>query len=278
MLHVVEKLTKTAYDRLRRAGMDEAAAVRAARVEAAFKYLDGDVVKLEVVPDDEFNYEGSDSEEDRKEIRDRVAHDGVWGIRSYWRNHPGEDEDWEEVESIWGFVGDDWKGSGYDTDIMLQALQTYVRNAEDPDGELVAVARYGMGEKGIPQLSPAPTEAPRKALPYRFSRHTLRVRQNMYEGWDVLWFEQTPEGSSEIKKTRSRVSSKSEALKLARLDADALAKEIKKSPNVIRVLDEYSVCVYAVRTADGVAMEVPCPMPIIANPRKRRSSVRRRKR
>lgn len=73
-----------------------------------------------------------------QEERDRANRDGVWGVRGeYWDGH-----EWVEVDSCWGFIGDDWRDSGYDVDIMratLDALaehdasQARAMEAERPD-------------------------------------------------------------------------------------------------------------------------------------------------
>jgi len=50
--------------------------------------------------------------EERKFER-RVEQDGVWGYEVQTWN-PGIGEGWEHVDSIWGFVGEDFEGSGHD--------------------------------------------------------------------------------------------------------------------------------------------------------------------
>jgi hypothetical protein len=57
-------------------------------------------------------------EREQKEFREKVNREGVWGvIGEYW-----DGEDWQHVDSCFGFVGDDWKESGYDIDIMRATL------------------------------------------------------------------------------------------------------------------------------------------------------------
>ncbi len=51
---------------------------------------------------------------------DRINREGVCGIVGEYR--VSESEQWENADSVWGFVGDDWKNSGYDTDIMASTI------------------------------------------------------------------------------------------------------------------------------------------------------------
>lgn len=49
---------------------------------------------------------------------ERADREGVCGIvAQFW-----DDSDWQDVDSVWGFIGSDWKRSGYDTDCMRAAL------------------------------------------------------------------------------------------------------------------------------------------------------------
>jgi len=57
-------------------------------------------------------------EREREQEVDRVNRDGVWGIVGEYF----DGEEWQHGDSCWGFVGDDWKHSGYDTDIMHATL------------------------------------------------------------------------------------------------------------------------------------------------------------
>jgi hypothetical protein len=57
-------------------------------------------------------------EHDRKEFRARVNREGVWGIIGEYF----DGEQWQHADSCFGFVADDWKNSGYDTDIMRVTL------------------------------------------------------------------------------------------------------------------------------------------------------------
>lgn len=47
----------------------------------------------------------------------RVREEGVWGYEvQQWNPEIGRG--WQFVEAAWGFVGDDFNGSGYDTDLL----------------------------------------------------------------------------------------------------------------------------------------------------------------
>jgi hypothetical protein len=100
------------------------------------KLEDKGLVRLNTVPDDSaemddlkgdtYNREANpDIQESRmareeKEFEEKVARDGVWGVVGEYR--VSEDEEYEHADSCFGFVGDDWKDSGYDTDIMAATI------------------------------------------------------------------------------------------------------------------------------------------------------------
>src|SRR6185437_12918227 len=67
-----------------------------------------------ISPADDFD----GSPRDLQEARDRASRDGMWGVcAEFWNG-----VEWVEVDATWGFIGDDWKGSGYDVDLMQSAL------------------------------------------------------------------------------------------------------------------------------------------------------------
>lgn len=82
-------------------------------------------IEVDEVPyDDSYIDTWDDTDEKKallkKELWDRIERDGVWGV-------VGEVKckacgAWEIVDAVGGFVGDDWKDSGYDTDV-LEATQ-----------------------------------------------------------------------------------------------------------------------------------------------------------
>ena len=74
-------------------------------------------VRLRVVPDELCSFE--DLEGDCfEEFIAKLNQEGVWGIVGEYF----DGEVWQHADSCFGFVGDDWKNSGYDTDIMQATL------------------------------------------------------------------------------------------------------------------------------------------------------------
>jgi len=62
-------------------------------------------------------------ERERKAEIERIERLGVWGIIGEYF----DGETWNHADSCWGFVGDDWKQSGYDVDIMASTLVLAVK-------------------------------------------------------------------------------------------------------------------------------------------------------
>lgn len=114
-------------------------ALRDARIVAAFEA--NAEVRLRVEYDqranfddlagDMFNpkYDGlthSQRERERKAFEERVRDEGATGIIGEYF----DGEDWQRADSVWGFIGDDWKDSGYDVDVMSAALDAYSAHCE----------------------------------------------------------------------------------------------------------------------------------------------------
>lgn len=58
--------------------------------------------------------------EERAEI-ERIKRDGIWGyVAQFW-----DGAAWQDTDSIWGFVGDDFDDSGCDIDLMGSAMDAY---------------------------------------------------------------------------------------------------------------------------------------------------------
>lgn len=76
--------------------------------------LEGDCFNPKANPD----ISASKLERDRDEFIAKVNHEGVWGIVGEYF----DGEQWQHTDSCFGFVGDDWKHSGYDADIMRATL------------------------------------------------------------------------------------------------------------------------------------------------------------
>lgn len=122
--------TKAEYFRLRVLGWEAKQALRAARVKDAFTDAEKTgLVKLETEidcePYDMSFYDTWDASERqiahwKKITSERIDREGLYGLVSYVRNT--KRDAWEQVDSCWGFIGDDWRDGGYDTDIMQACL------------------------------------------------------------------------------------------------------------------------------------------------------------
>jgi hypothetical protein len=130
------------YKRERKLGVLAKNAFRNAKVRYEFSQLEcGEhdtpeigSVRLQVKPDDcvllddlfgdTFNPKANPEipltrmEREKQAEIDRVNRDGVWGVIGEYF----DGEKWQHADSCWGFIGEDWKDSGYDVDIMAQTL------------------------------------------------------------------------------------------------------------------------------------------------------------
>lgn len=122
------------FQRLRCKDWKFADAYRTARIYSEFTALENQgLVKLDVEPDllmydDSYIDTWTDKskrqrEEEKKALWERIERMGVWGVVTYFRTDI--DREWLLVEAVWGFIGNDWKDSGYDTDLMNAAVQAY---------------------------------------------------------------------------------------------------------------------------------------------------------
>lgn len=155
--------TVRTYENLRRKGWATKAAWRRAKLLSVWQEaVASGLVRLNIVADDSFDMENlkgdtfnrecnpeiqeSRMAREEKEFENRVESEGVWGIVGEWRLRT-EDE-WEQADACWGFVGDDWKESGYDYDIMKSTLDALdgariasfgnvVLSTDDPSPEAV---------------------------------------------------------------------------------------------------------------------------------------------
>lgn len=78
--------------------------------------LKGDCYNPDVNPD----ISPSRLAREEKEFEDTVNRDGVYGLIGEYRTDEGEE--WNHADSCWGFVGEGYKDSGYDTDIMSATI------------------------------------------------------------------------------------------------------------------------------------------------------------
>jgi hypothetical protein len=85
------------YRALRATGLSARHSLSSARTLEAWERLeDAGLVRLDVRPDD--SYDWDDAEE-----RERFGNDGAWGLVGEYRL--SEDDKWEHGDSCWGFVG-----------------------------------------------------------------------------------------------------------------------------------------------------------------------------
>lgn len=143
---MVTETTKREYTRLRRIGFTASSSLYHARIKEEWENFggvavyDGDsyddsqnsFVRLLIQNDDDwsnamdFDCGVKGCKQDcrfHKAEANRIEKNGVCGIVGQYRN--SLESKWISADSVWGFVGDDWKDSGYDADIMQSALSAY---------------------------------------------------------------------------------------------------------------------------------------------------------
>lgn len=104
------------------------------KTNRAFEQAEADgLLRFRVEPDETIyddsyidTWEVSESEKDaaKKEIWERIEQDGVWGI--VVDKKCSECGHWDEVDSVYGFIGNEYKNSGYDTDIKATGLKAII--------------------------------------------------------------------------------------------------------------------------------------------------------
>ena len=115
---------RSLYSRERSLGFQAHAALRNARIRYLWEEMQArGVVALRVVPDDNPDLSWAD-----KETIERAGSDGVWGLSAEYRCPCCGS--WVVTDSVWGFIGEDWRDSGYDTDLMASAMEAYVAQGE----------------------------------------------------------------------------------------------------------------------------------------------------
>jgi hypothetical protein len=117
------------YRRERSIGLTAEQAWHAAKVRRRFAQLDGQV-RLDIQPEQSMTLEDLVGEGATKaqldEIRARAESEGVWVVVAQVHvSYPDGHERWEPVDSTGGFVGDDWKDSGYDIELMQSAIDAH---------------------------------------------------------------------------------------------------------------------------------------------------------
>ena len=136
------------YRRLRAIGWRACDAMRDARTAVEWEKAErAGLVRLGVVPDEEM-YDDSyidtwgdnqaTCEKLRKKLWAKIEREGVYGLLAEVRVN-GQ---WDTVDSCWGFIGDDWKDSGYDADLKRAALCALDEQYTEEAAELSARATY----------------------------------------------------------------------------------------------------------------------------------------
>jgi len=121
------------YRRLRGLGWEADGALRAAKTREEWDKAGG-IVRITIIADEMSGIEDLEGDmfnpivnpdipparlaAERAALIDRIERDGVWGVIGEYF----DGEAWQHGDSCWGFVGEDWKDSGYDTDIMDATL------------------------------------------------------------------------------------------------------------------------------------------------------------
>lgn len=115
------------YARLRSKQWSAREALSAAKVNVSFATFEREgYARLRVEADDDIDLSFLDDrdvfeESEANKERARCSREGVHGIITEALN-PLSGE-WTVVDSCWGFIGDDWKDSGYDTDGKAEAIE-----------------------------------------------------------------------------------------------------------------------------------------------------------
>ena len=126
---------KDEYKRLRAKNWNHIDSRNTAKINCAFEKAEAkELVRFRVISDD-LPYDDSyidtwpESDEEKaktkKQLWARIEREGVWCIlveKHITCKHCGSDR-WEQLEHCCGFVGEDWKDSGYDTDFKRTALE-----------------------------------------------------------------------------------------------------------------------------------------------------------
>lgn len=141
------------YRRLRNKGYAAHEAWRAAHVLEAFRVAEeADLVKLET--ECEFDYY-DDSYVDtwglsparvkriKTGLAERIEREGHWIVVTYARAHTSDE--WSAVDSVGGFIGQDYLDSGYDTDLRQASLTRLEELRQEAANVLAERATYAAG-------------------------------------------------------------------------------------------------------------------------------------
>ncbi|HBO9768492.1 TPA: hypothetical protein L5D83_003157 [Pseudomonas aeruginosa] len=105
----------------------------------SFEDLCGDSYNPEVVTD----IDADELKKQKEKFRREVKTSGVWGVILEAR--PSSSVPWEDaehVDSIWGFVGTSFQGSGYDGDMLALAYEWLAQHSTDEIHNLYVQCLY----------------------------------------------------------------------------------------------------------------------------------------
>jgi len=128
---------RTEYRRLRADGHVARFAYHAATINQRWRAAqEAGLVELAIEPDEWISFEDLTGDTYNREAnpdipearmareeaaeRERIDREGVWGIVGRYRVSP--DALWKVADSICGFIGNDFEGSGYDVDVKSETL------------------------------------------------------------------------------------------------------------------------------------------------------------
>jgi len=128
------------YREYRRKGWPPNWAIHQARTRVAWEKAEAEgVVRMRVEPDECSNLDDllgdvynpdvntdihpARLEREKEQEIQRINDYGVWGIIGEYKCPCcGE---WTNADSVWGFVDEDWRDSGYDSDVMASTLEQH---------------------------------------------------------------------------------------------------------------------------------------------------------
>jgi hypothetical protein len=122
--------TRLAWDKHEVAEYTSGEPIEPKRGQVRLRTVPDDTGSLDDLEGDCFNPEANPTvlpsrlQREREEFIAKINADGVLGVIGEYF----DGETWQHADSCFGFVGDDWKHSSYDTDIMYTTL-TAARNA-----------------------------------------------------------------------------------------------------------------------------------------------------
>ena len=124
---------RSLYSRERSLGFQASVALRNAKTRHQWDDMQArSVVALRVVPDDSPDLSWAD-----EKTLECARRDGVWGLVAEYRCSCCHS--WVIAGSVWGFIGGDWRDSGYDTTLMAEAMEARVALGAESHNASIAV-------------------------------------------------------------------------------------------------------------------------------------------